>query len=411
MALPDPLANPYAEPAASNDAPRISHNPLRPQADPSSGRRHGVSRRTTIVLALVAFLVGVGLIAYPYVSDYIHKLSQAQVVSTQEQVVSQQDTGKLEEERQKALDYNQRLLMSRSTVTDPFDPNAQRVTSDEYQSLMNLAGDGVMGTLVIPKINLTMPIYHGTNDEELQKGVGHLENTSLPYGGPSSHSVLAGHNGLPSVRIFDDLDKLEVGDWFILRALGEDHAYRVTGKETVLPDQTDSLMIQDGKDLVTLVTCTPYGINTHRLLVHAERTDVPAEWANRDKDQAPTNGPASVAETPLLPFTLVGLAVGLGVLVAWLLAKRRRERESAPVCSQVSGSRFVREVDNERVGSGKWAAPGPRDGRPGAPGAPGGAAARGASSHGPDEREAVGFTPALDAYKRGKHARGRGPRG
>lgn len=336
------------------------------------------------MLALVAFLLGVGLIAYPYVSDYVHKLSQAQVVSSQEQTVSGESQGALEDERQRALDYNRRLLMSRSVVTDPFDPNAQRVTPAEYQGLMNLAGDGVMGTIVIPKIGLTMPVYHGTGDAELQKGVGHLENTSLPYGGPSSHAVLAGHNGLPSVRIFDDLDRLEVGDWFVLQVLGEDHAYRVAGKETVLPDQTDSLMVQEGKDLVTLVTCTPYGVNTHRLLVHAERTDVPAEWTNRDTGQTPASSPASLSETPLLPFTLVGLAIALGVLLARRLAGRAGDAGFGPARARrnarqtlLRGSRFSRVEEN-----------GDRQ-----------------------EGGCAGFEPALKTYKRDGRARRRRPRG
>ena len=340
--------------------------------------------RATVALALVAFLLGVGLIAYPYVSDYVHKLSQAQVVSSQEQTVSGESQGALEDERQRALDYNRRLLMSRSVVTDPFDPKAQRVTPAEYKGLMNLAGDGVMGTIVIPKIGLTMPVYHGTGDAELQKGVGHLENTSLPYGGPSSHAVLAGHNGLPSVKIFDDLDRLEVGDWFVLQVLGEDHAYRVTGKETVLPDQTDGLMVQEGKDLVTLVTCTPYGVNTHRLLVHAERTDVPAEWADRDSGEAPAPAPASLGETPLLPFTLVGLAIALGVLLARRLAGHAGVVGFGP-------ARVKRNVGKTLLQGSRFSRVGENSGASGGSG--------------------VGFEPALKAYKRAKHGWGRRPRG
>ena len=285
-----------------------------------------------VALAVLVFLLGAALIAYPYVSDALHKRAQAQVTSAQTSTVEKTDTTKLDAERQKAIDYNNRLLASRTVVTDPFDPNTQEVTNKEYKSLLNLAGDGVMGTINIPKIGLSIPIYHGTDDEELQKGVGHLEGSSLPVGGASTHTVLAGHNGLPSVKIFDNIGKLEAGDYLVLQVLGEDLAYRVTDTETVLPEETDSLVIEEGKDLVTLVTCVPYGINTHRLLVHAERCDVPKEWLNRDKEPIAPEA-SSVADTPLLPLTLVGVAIGLGLVAARALAKRKAGKKAGAASS------------------------------------------------------------------------------
>lgn len=314
-----------------------------PRHRPSSRSQssQSASQRRLFALAVVIFLLGASLVAYPYVSDYLHKISQAKVTATQSEVIRNTDTSKLESERAAALDYNRRLNESRSTITDPFDVNAQRVSTDEYNSLMSLAGDGVMGTLVIPAINLTVPIYHGTSDDVLQRGAGHLIGSSLPYGGKSTHAVLAGHNGLPSVRIFDDLHKLRKGDWFILQVLGEDHAYRVTGTETVLPNETDSLLPEEGRDLVTLVTCTPYGINTHRLLVHAERIPVPRAWLDRDKNGGalPNATPMNPMSTALLPFTLAGVAVVLGLLFAWLIAARRRRRRvnGRPVGRHVRG--------------------------------------------------------------------------
>lgn len=278
-------------------------------------------KKYSTIIAILIFLFGAGLIAYPYASDYLYKQSQHAVAATQQETVSKTDTSALDAERQKAIDYNNRLLAGRTVVTDPFDPDQQRVTDQEYESLLNLNNDRVMGQIVIPKIDLDIPIYHGTDDEELQKGVGHMRGTSLPVGGPSTHAVLAGHNGLPSVKIFDNISKLQKGDWFIIQVLGKDLAYRVTGTETVLPDQTESLAIDEGKDEVTLVTCVPYGINTHRLLVHAERCNVPDEWLSRDK--VPIVPETSVADTPLLPLTLVGVAIALGLLGARALAKRR----------------------------------------------------------------------------------------
>lgn len=279
-------------------------------------------KRARLVIALLVFVVGAALITYPYVSDFVHKQEQRAVIVGQQEVVEATDDSALTDEMARAQDYNARLLSSKTIVTDPFDPDVQRVTSEEYESLLNLNGDGVMGTLVVPKIELEMPIYHYTNDEELQEGLGHMESTSLPVGGPSTHAVLAGHNGLPSVKIFDRLNELEIGDYFVVQVLGEDHAYRVTGKQTVLPDETESLVVRDGADLMTLVTCTPYGVNTHRLLVHAERCELPVEWG--EKDEAETAVASAEPEVPLLEFTLIGLAIALGLLVSWLIVSRDR---------------------------------------------------------------------------------------
>ena len=279
-------------------------------------------KKARLVIAALVFVLGAGLIAYPYVSDYVHRQEQHGVITIQEETVEETDDSALREELARAQDYNERLLSSKTVVTDPFDPDALGVTDEEYESLLNLGGDGVMGTLVIPKIDLQMPIYHYTNDEELQAGVGHMESTSLPVGGESTHAVLAGHNGLPSVKIFDRLDELEVGDYFVIEVLGEEHAYRVTSKETVLPEETDSLTVVDDADLVTLVTCTPNGVNTHRLLVHAERCELPASWDEVDREA--TEASAAAPDVPLLEFTLLGLAVATGLLVAWALARRAR---------------------------------------------------------------------------------------
>jgi sortase A len=344
------------------------------------------AKRVSIVVAALAFLVGAALICYPYLSDYVHKQAQAKVAQSQATVVSQTPEEDLSAERAAALDYNARLLSSRSLITDPFDSSAARVSSDEYESLMNLAGDGVMGTIVIPRIDVSTPIYHGTSDEVLGEGVGHLEETSLPYGGVSSHCVLAGHNGLPSVKIFDRIDELEEGDYFILQVLGEDHAYRVTSTETVLPEETSSLVIEEGRDLVTLVTCVPYGINTHRLLVHAERSDVPDEWAERAAQGGTVSAnTTSLTDTPLLPFTIIGLAVALGLLVAWRVARRRAQaarrgdsdsdadaggRHFADAVSgktQETGSApgFVSEAERLRAGGGRSGARGRDDAKRG----------------------------------------------
>lgn len=273
-----------------------------------------------IIVGVIGFLFGMGLVSYPYVSDYLHKRVEIEVIGRQRAAVAQADDSALKDELAASQAYNERLLSSRAVITDPFDPNNQPISTEEYERRDNIAADGVMGTLIIPKIDVSVPIYHGTSDDVLGRGVGHMEATSLPVGGPSTHAALAGHNGLPSVRIFDDLEKMQVGDYFVIEVLGEEHAYRVSAIETVLPEETDSLAVQEGKDLVTLITCTPYGVNTHRLLIHGERTDLPAEWAERDRTA--TDG-LPQATGMLLPLALAGLALGTGA-VAWKAVSARR---------------------------------------------------------------------------------------
>ena len=289
-------------------------------AAPAHRRHH--SRTLTMALAIALIVAGLAAILYPYASDYLNRLEQSKVAQAQRQTVAQTPSADLSAEWEGARAFNDRLLAGRVVVTDPFDPNNKQPSDQEYLAALNLAGDGVMGELVIPKIDVDLPIYHGVTGEGMLHGVGHMPSTSLPIGGPSTHAVLAGHTGLPSARIFEDLDRLQPGDWFVIRVLGEDHAYRVTGTEVVLPDQTESLAVQESEDLVTLVTCTPYGINAHRLLVHAERCDLPDEWlAEQDDHDVPlvTGG----ARVPVAVLTLIGLGVGGGLAILCLVRRRR----------------------------------------------------------------------------------------
>lgn len=278
------------------------------------------------VLALLLLLVGVGLIAYPFVSNYLMHQEQSKVMVAQQASTAENDQASIDAELKKARDYNNRLNQNLVTVTDPFNPNIQHVSEDEYDTLLNIAGDGVIGTVTIPKIDVSVPIYHGTEEDSLQKGAGHLEGTSLPVGGESTHSVIAGHNGLPSVQIFDRIGELVEGDYFVITVLGTEIAYRVTGSEVVEPDETESLRIQQGQDLVTLVTCTPYGINSHRLLVHAQRCDIPASWYEREKDGAAASASSPSALDVALPIAAVILAIGAGTAIGIVLARRRAHR-------------------------------------------------------------------------------------
>lgn len=231
--------------------------------------------------------------------------------------------------RQQAIDYNNRLYSGAAYVVDPFDPDAPKTSDEEYLACLNLAGDGAMGTITIPSIGVDLPIYHGVTGEGMDHGVGHEPHSSLPVGGPSTHAVLAGHTGLPSAVIFDKLDKLHVGDYFVLQVLDEDLAYRVTSTEVVLPDDTSSLAIQKDKDLVTLVTCTPYGVNSHRLLIHAERCDVPKEWLERkDRDTGLLSTYNALRDKIGVPPALIGVLLAIAVLAAVYAMNRRRKNRA-----------------------------------------------------------------------------------
>lgn len=283
-----------------------------------------------LIAAILLAIAGIAAILYPYASDYLARKEQAAVGVRQEDAVTKVPKRDLAEQWEAACAFNQRLLEGRVVVSDPFDPNNSTPSDEEYASVLNLVGDGVMGQLIIPSIGVNLPIFHGVSDNALIRGVGHLPSTSLPVGGPSTHCVLAGHTGLPSAKILGDIDQLKKGDWFIIHVLGKDHAYRVTSSEVVLPTETNSLVIQEGKDLVTLATCTPYGVNTHRLLVHAKRCRIPQKWLDmqKKKDDVPLVSPADKG-APLMVFSLIGAGIGAGLIVLCMIAARERKRTTA----------------------------------------------------------------------------------
>ncbi len=287
-------------------------------------QQHTEPRWRRPLVGLLIVLTGVLVVAYPLVSNYVNQQTQQEAIQLQIDAINVADQDTIDAIYDAAVEYNERLLDSYATTVEPFDPDAQTVTDEEYESLLNYTGDGVMAYLTIPAIKLYLPIYHGTSDTVLSKAIGHLQGSSLPVGGESTHVVLAGHTGLTNAEIFDNIDELEVGDYFIITVLGEDLAYEVTSIEIVLPEETDSLLIQEGEDLVTLVTCTPYGINSHRLLVHAERTEIPDEWL--EKDGVFPDGYSSPINTALISGVLLGLGLAAIVIAAWRLYIRRRRR-------------------------------------------------------------------------------------
>lgn len=224
------------------------------------------------ILIILVFLSGIVVFIYPAVSNYLYEKNSTQAITEHTESVSKLTPKQIADEKEAVYRYNKSLFENASVLTDPFDPDAYPITDGEYTKL--LAFDKVMAYVEIPAIDVYLPIYHGTVEETLLNGVGHLENTSLPGGGKSTHAVLSAHRGLPSARLFTDLNLLKKDNIFRIYVLDEVLTYQVYDIETVNPDNTSSLHIKEGEDLVTLITCTPYGENTHRLLVHGRRIEV-----------------------------------------------------------------------------------------------------------------------------------------
>lgn len=268
------------------------------------------------VLMTACLIVGVGLILYPVVGTYLNERSFDQAVSRYEETVR----GLPEDERQQMLaaarSYNDSLRGD--PVHDPFVANSGYAVPDDYEELLNVDGTGLMGTVSIPAIDLTLPLYHGTSDDVLSHGAGHIPQTSLPVGGAGTHAVITGHTGLPTARLFTDLERLKEGDVFVVEVLGERRAYAVDDIQVVDPDDVSSIRVEDDVEYVTLLTCTPYGINSHRLLVRGVPCELPA-----GDDPALTPG----VSWPLV----IGLGTS-GLLAAALLGRRawKRRRGRAP---------------------------------------------------------------------------------
>ncbi len=267
---------------------------------------------TTAFLVLL-LLAGVSLLLYPSLSDYWNSMHQTRAIASYAETVSQLDTAQYDEMWKAAQDYN-RSLAQRETAFALTDEQKAA-----YESLLDVSGLGVMGYIEIPEIDCSLPIYHGTEESVLQIAVGHLEWSSLPVGGEGTHCVLSGHRGLPSAKLFTNLDKLAVGDTFLLRVLDEVLTYEVDQILIVEPEQVDALGIVPGEDYCTLVTCTPYGINTHRLLVRGHRVENTPEAARMHVTADATQF------DPLLVAPVLAIPVLLLLLMILLVPKRRRK--------------------------------------------------------------------------------------
>ena len=279
-----------------------------------------------LCVAVFAFLIALGITLYPMISTWYNERHQAEVHIHYQEKVEQVDNTKLIEAKELAVAYNQTILPG-AQDEDSFSKEALLSASENYGSLLNLAGDGIMGYVEVPTIGVTLPIFHGTNNSTLERGVGHLLGSSLPVGGESTHSVLTAHSGMASQKMFSDLDRLKIGDIFFLDVLGEKLAYQVDQIKTVLPYDTTFLQTEMGNDLCTLVTCTPFGINTHRLLVRGTRIEYEEAEVIVEEIMETEEPVKSTWEQQYLQGILIGIGavviLGLGLLVFWYVRRRR----------------------------------------------------------------------------------------
>ena len=268
---------------------------------------------STIIIALI-FLAGLVFLLYPTVSNLWNRAHQSRAIATYTKQVEKLDDSQNKEMLKAARKYNKSLLKK----SDHW--KLSKKGKKKYESLLDVSGTGIMGYIEIPKIDCSLPIYHGTDEGALQIAIGHLEGSSLPVGGKSTHCVLSGHRGLPSARLFTDLDQMEEGDVFVLNVLGRKLAYEVDQIKVVLPDEMSDLEIVQGKDLCTLVTCTPYGINTHRLLVRGHRTKYIEETVVQVQKEAEKK------ETGI--WLLAGGGAVFLIIIIIVVVKRRRKRRN-----------------------------------------------------------------------------------
>lgn len=264
---------------------------------------------STLVLCLV-FLIGVGLIAYPSVADYYNSWLQRNVISSYAEKVVHMDTDRYEEIREEAKEYNEEIAAHgfKWTMSDE--------DKEKYNSILDISDSSAMGYIEIPKINEKLVIYHGTDEAVLRTGVGHMEGTSLPIGGETSHCVLSGHRGLPSAKLFSNLDRLVEGDTFAINILDMTLTYEVDQIRIVNPDDLMEITLEEGKDYCTLVTCTPYGVNTHRLLVRGHRVENPDGEANVAADAM------QIEPIYIAPFVAVPILILL--LILMLISTRKK---------------------------------------------------------------------------------------
>ena len=267
----------------------------------------------TISLAAAMFLLALGLTLYPLISNNYNKKHQSEIHTAYQEQVAQAEAAEITKARELAIAYNESIVPD-VQMAEAFSNEALLLASEDYESQLNLTGSGIMGYVEIPGISVTLPIYHGTDADTLEIGIGHLLGSSLPVGGESTHTILTAHSGMASQKMFSDLDLLKKGDVFYLDVLNERLAYQIDAIHAVLPYETEHLGIVSGEDYCTLVTCTPFGVNTHRLLVRGTR--IPFEEAEEIMEQQPViEEPTSTWEEKYMDGIITGICSAAVLLV------------------------------------------------------------------------------------------------
>lgn len=282
-------------------------------------------KHLSTIIIIVMFIVGLSVLLYPAISNYINQKHASRVISEYSEKLENTDDDKIQKVFEQAQDYNKRLEKMPSAFFDPSNISG-------YDLTLDITGTGIMGYIDIDRIDVELPIYHSVDESVLQIGAGHLEGTSFPVGGESTHCVLSGHRGLPSAKLFTDLDELEVGDEFSITVLNKKLTYQIDQIKTVLPTETDDLQIVKGKDYCTLMTCTPYGINSHRLLLRGVRVENAQEKPGIFiKNEAFRIDPLIV--TPIVAMPML-IAVLVFVLVKDHIAKKKTKLAKEEVGSE-----------------------------------------------------------------------------
>lgn len=274
-----------------------------------------------IVAVLLVYFIGAAVLLYPMVASMLAKKHQLVVVDNYISVIEHTDRSEIEAEFAAVEKYNASLLENSVMLSDPFDPDAPEFPDGEYNELLDFSD--VMAYIKIPRIKVNLPVYHGSERETLEKGVGHLEGTSLPVGGNGTHACLSAHSGLPTAELFTNLTKLEIGDMFYIHVLDKTLAYQVDNISVVEPTDISLLTIEEGTDYITLITCTPYAVNTHRLLVRGTRVDY-TEEAEQESIQKVVRTKLSTVEK--VQLGAIGLGVVLFAVLIVLLLKPKKQR-------------------------------------------------------------------------------------
>lgn len=298
-----------------------------------------MKKKIGLIFVILLFIVGVGVMSYPMISAMINNNTLAQESEVYYNTVKNMDNKRYRKLLSQAKSYNE-SLNDNVIITDPFDEEAYRKIGANYEKTLDVDGNGLIGYVEIPKISVNLPVYHGTSEKILQKGAGHLQNTSLPIGGKSTHSVISAHTGMPTATMFDYLTEMKKGDAFYIRVIGKTLKYKVDQIKVVLPEDTQDLHIVKGGDYVTLLTCTPYGLNTHRLLVRGVRVPMDKSDEEQTIQQATFRDGYMYLFGYRIPYWVVTIViVGFVLLVATIVfVVVRKNKKKLQTSVDINGS-------------------------------------------------------------------------